>query len=88
MKFELKTENENYLKFFSNIFINFSLLVLIIIFFDIAHKLRFVSRHFRIDYNCRLISVERSKSNYKKLSVLSNFKNKQKIMEFCREFVK
>ena len=32
--------------------------------------------------------VEKSKPNFKKLSRLSNLKSKQRIWEFCREFVK
>ena len=88
MKFELKTENENYLRSFSSVFWILSIISLIIIFVDVAVKLGIVSRNYLIDYNCRLLSVEKSQSNFKKLSVLSSLKSKQKILEFCREFVK
>ena len=88
MKFELKTENENYSKSFSNFFKIFFILALIIIFCDVALKLGIISRHYQIEYNCRLLSVEKSSSNFKKLSKLSNLKSKQKIWEFCREVVK
>ncbi|GIR04513.1 MAG: hypothetical protein CM15mP15_2520 [Prochlorococcus sp.] len=88
MKFELKTENENYSKSFSNIFRTFFFLALIIILCDVALKLGIISRNYQIEYNCRLLSVEKSKSNFKKLSRLSNLKSKQKIWEFCREVVK
>ena len=88
MKFELKTENENYSKSFSRFFVIVFFLTLIIILFDVALKLGIISRNHKIEYNCRLLSVEKSKPNFKKLSGLSNFKNKQQIWEFCREVIK
>ena len=88
MKFELKTENEMYSNLFSHLFRTFFILGLIIIFCDIAIKLGTISRHYQIDFSCRLLSVEKSKSNFNKLSKLSNLKNKQKIWEFCREVIK
>ena len=84
MKFELKTENENSSKSFSQIFKTVFFLSLIIIFCDMEIKLGFISRHYQIEYNCRLLSVEKSKSNFKKLSRLSKLKSKQGIWEFCR----
>ena len=88
MKFELKTENESYLKSFLNLFFTISILSLLIIFCDVALKLGIISRHYQINYKCRLLSVEKSKSNFKKLSALSKLKSKQKIWEFCRDVVK
>ena len=88
MKFELKTENENYSKSFSNFFRTVFIFSLIIIFCDIAIKLRIIARHYQINENCRLLSVEKSSSNFEKLSSLSKLKSKQKIWEFCREVVK
>ena len=88
MKFELKTENENYSKSFGYVFRTIFSLALIIIFCDVAVKLRIISRHYQIDYNCRLLSLEKSKSNFRKLSSLTNLRSKQRIWEFCREVVK
>ena len=88
MKFELKTENENYSKSFSQFFGIVFFLTLIIILCDVALKLGIISRNHKIEYNCRLLSVENSTTNFKKLSSLSKLKSKQKIWEFCREFVK
>ena len=88
MKFELKTEKENYSKSFLQFFGIFFFLTLIIILCDVALKLGVISRNQRIEYNCRLLSVEKSKSHFKKLSRLSNLKSKQQIWEFCREFIK
>jgi len=88
MKFELKTENENYsksiLQFFGIVFF----LILIIILGDVSIKLGIISRHYQIEYNCRLLSFEKSTTNFKKLSMLSNLKSKQRIWELCREVVK
>ena len=88
MKFELKTENENYLNSFSNFFVVIFILTLIIILCDVALKLGIISRNYEIEYNCKLLSVEKSTALFKKLSTLSNLKSKQRIWEFCREVVK
>ena len=88
MKFELKTENENYSKSFLQFFVIIFFLTLIIILCDVALKLGNISRNHQIDYNCRLLSVEKSKPQFKKLSRISNLKSKQEIWEFCREVIK
>jgi len=88
MKFELKTENENYSKSFSQFFGIVFFLTLIIILCDVAIKLGIISRNHEIEYNCRILSVEKSKAYFKKLSRLSNLKSKQQIWEFCREVIK
>ena len=88
MKFELKTENQNYSKSLSNFFKTVFSLTLIIIFCDVALKLGIISRNYQINFNCRLLSIEKSPSNFKKLSQLTSLKSKQKIWEFCRDTVK
>ena len=88
MKLELKTENENYSKPFTHFFKIIFISALLIIFSDVAIKLGIISRHYKIDFNCRLLSVEKSASNLKELSRLSNLKSKQRILEFCRLVVK
>ncbi len=88
MKFELKTENENYSKLFFNFVGIVFFLTLIITLCEVALKLRIISKHYEIDYNCRLLSVEKSAANFNKLARLSNLKSKKLIWEFCREFVK
>tara|TARA_A100001388_G_C28426280_1_gene337503 strand:- start:310 stop:576 length:267 start_codon:yes stop_codon:yes gene_type:complete len=88
MKFELKTDNENYSRSFS-FFLGIVLITsLIIILSDFALKLGIISRSYQIDYNCRLLSVDKSTTNFKKLSTLSNLKSKQRIWEFCKEVVR
>ena len=88
MKFELKTENDNYSKSISQFFGIVFLLTLIIIFCDFALKLGIISRNHKIEYNCRLLSVEKSTANFNKLSRLSNLKSKKQIWEFCWEVIK
>ena len=88
MKFELKTENENYSKSFSQFFGTVFFLTLIVVLCDVSIKLGIISRNHKIEYNCRLLSVEKSQPHFKKLSSLSNLKSKQQIWEFCREVVK
>ena len=88
MKFELKTENENYSKSFSQVLGMVFILALIIPLCDIAIKSGIISRHYQVDYNCRLLSVEKSKTNFNKLSRISRLKSKQRIWEFCREVLK
>ena len=88
MKFELKTENDNY----SKSFLNFSgivfIITVIITLCNIALKIGIISRNHKIEYNCRLLSVEKSAVNFKKLSTISNLKSKQRIWEFCRPVFK
>ena len=88
MKFELKTEKENYSKLFSQFFALFFLITLIIILCDVALKLGIISRNHKIEYNCRLLTVEKSKPHFKKLSRLSNLKSTQQIWQFCMEVIK
>jgi len=88
MKFELKTEKDNYSKSFLQFFCIFFFLTLIKILWDVALKLGIISRNYKIEYNCRILSVEKSKLHFKKLSRLSNLKSKQQIWEFCREAIK
>ena len=88
MKFELKTENENYSKSISYFIGLVFIISLIVILGDVAIKLGIISRHYQIEYNCRLLSFEKSTTNFKKLSMLSNLKSKQRIWELCREVVK
>ena len=88
MKLEINSENNNFLNSLSDFFKTVFFLALIIFFFDVSFKLGQISRNYNIEYNCRLLSVEKSKPYLKKLSKLSNLKSKQQIWEFCREVIK
>ena len=88
MKFELKTEKNNYSKSFLQFFSLLFFLTLIIILCDLSLKLGIISRNHKIEYNCRLLSVDKSKIHFKELSRLSNLKSKQQIWEYCSEVIK
>jgi len=84
MKFELKTENENRRKSYSHVLRTVFNIAMIIIFCDISIKLGIISENYQIEYYCKLLSVEKSKHNFRILSRISNLKSKQEIWEFCR----
>ncbi len=88
MKFELKTEKENHSKSFLQFLGMIFFLTLTIILCDVALKLGIISRNHKIEYNCRLLSVEKTKPHFKKLSKLSNLKSKQQIWQFCSDVIK
>ena len=87
MKFELKTDNENFSNSFSYFLGVLTILALITIFCNISLKLGIISKNYEINYLCRLLTVEKSATNFKKLSRLSNLKTKQRIWEFCKEVI-
>ena len=88
MKFELKTENEKYSNLFSNVIRTIFFISFIIIFCDLSLKLGNISKHYQINYNCKILFIKKSATNFKKLSSLSKLKSKQRIWDFCKEFVK
>tara|TARA_Y100000991_G_C21707908_1_gene236585 strand:+ start:231 stop:500 length:270 start_codon:yes stop_codon:yes gene_type:complete len=88
MKFELKTDNDPFSKYFYYLFFVFGIIALIIAFTNISSKLGNISRHYEISYLCRLLKVEKSSFDFNKLSKLTNQKNKQKIWDLCNEIVR
>ena len=88
MKLELKTENDNSFNKIYTIFFSLVIISIIIIITNISLKLSTISRIYEINYFCRLLSVDKSSYNFKKLSKLSNQKSKQKIWDICREILK
>ena len=86
MKFEIKTDQNRFSDRLS-----LSLAISIITFFavlftNISFNLNKLTSYYEINYLCRLILVDKSQSNFKKLSKLTNQIKRQKIWEFCREF--
>ena len=86
MKFEIKTDQNRFSDKLS-----LSLAISIITFFavlfaNISFKLNKLTSYYEINYLCRLILVDKSQSNFKKLSKLTKQLNKQKIWDFCKEF--
>ena len=88
MKFELKTENDNLSKSSIVFSLSFVILTLIIILANISFKLGAISRSYEINYLCRLILIEKTSTNFNKLSKLTNQTTKQKMWDLCREIVK
>ena len=88
MKFEVKTQNDDISKSFFSVFLSFAILSLIVIFSNISIKLGIISRHYKINYLCKLIIIEKTSLNFKKISKLTNQTNKQKMWDLCREIVK
>ena len=86
MKFEIKTDQNRFSDKLS-----LSLAISIITFFavlftNISFNLNKLTSYSEINYLCRLILVDKSQSNFKKLSSLTKQLKKQKIWDFCKEF--
>ena len=88
MKFEVKTQNDDYSKSFVNVFLTFGLVSILIILTNISIKMEKISRNYEINYLCKLLIIEKSSTNFKKLSNLTNQTSKQKIWEICKQFNK
>ena len=88
MKFEVKTEKDDLSKSSIFFFLSIVITTLIVILTNISIKLGTISRNYEINYLCKLILVEKTSSNFNKLSKLTNQTNKQKMWDLCREIVK
>ena len=88
MKFEVKTEKDDISKTSFSFLLAFAILSLVIILINISFKIGSISRHYEINYLCKLLIIERSSSNFKKLSRLTNQTTKQKVWDLCREITK
>ena len=86
MKFELKTENEQVAKPLFSGFLILFIITLIIFLYNISTKLGAISRHYEIDYLCKILIIDKSSNKFKRLSKISNQTSKQKIWDLCREF--
>ena len=88
MKLELKTEDNNSSKTLYRFLITLLILSLIVFLSNISLKLGNISKNSEIVHLCRLLAVDKSPSNFKKLSNLTNLKSRSKIWELCRGIVK
>ena len=88
MKFEVKTQNDDLWNSSFSFLLIFALLSLIVILSNVSIKLGTISRYHEINYRCRLLSIEKSSFNLKKLSKLTGLNTKQKMWDLCREIVK
>ena len=88
MKFEVKTQNDVLWNSSLSFLLIFALISFIVILSSVSIKLGTISRYHEINYLCRLLTIEKSSLNFKKLSKLTNLNTKQKMWDLCREFVK
>tara|TARA_Y100000991_G_C21920886_1_gene326439 strand:+ start:778 stop:1044 length:267 start_codon:yes stop_codon:yes gene_type:complete len=88
MKFEIKTQNEAFSQSFLSFLLTFALLSFIVILSNISIKLGTISKNYEINHICKILTIDRSALNFKKLSKLTNQTSKQKILDLCREIVK
>ena len=88
MKFEVKTQNEDGSKLTLSVILALAFILLIFIISSISIKLGTISKYYEINYLCRLLTIEKSSFNFKKLSKLTNQSTKQKMWDLCREIVK
>ena len=88
MKFEVKTQNDDFTKSSFSFFLSFVFLSFIILLSNLSIKLGTISRYYEINYLCKLLTIDKSSNNFKKLSKLTNQTSKQKMWDFCREIAK
>ena len=86
MRFEIKTDQDRFSDKLSLSFLISSLTFFAIVLTNISLSINKLSNFYEINYLCKLILVDKSQSNFKKLSKLTNQIKRQKIWEFCREF--
>ena len=87
MRFEIKTDQNRFLDKLSFSFAISIITFFAILFTNISLNINKLSSYYEINYLCRLIIVDKSQSNFKKLSKLTKQVKKQKIWDFCREFI-
>ena len=88
MKFEVKTKNDDLWNSSFSFLLLFVLFSFTVVLSNISIKLGAISRYYEINYLCNLLIIEKSSSNFKKLSSLTNQNTKQKMWDLCREIVK
>ena len=88
MRFEVKTQNDDFSKSSFSLFLAFVFLSFIIILGNLSIKLGTISKHYEINYLCKLLIIEKSANTFKKLSKLTNETSKQIMWDLCKEIVK
>ena len=86
MKLEIKTDQN---RFSDKLSLSLAISIItffVVLFTNISFNLNKLTSYNEINYLCRLILVDKSQSNFKKLSKLTKQFKKQKIWDFCREF--
>ena len=85
MKFEIKTDKNRISDKFSLTLAISIITFFAVLFTNILFTLNKLTSYYEINYLCRLILVDKSQNNFKKLSKLTKQLKKQKIWDFCRE---
>ena len=88
MKFEVKTQNDDISRSSISFFLFFALISFLVVLSNISIKLGTISKHYEINYLCKLLTVDNSSLNFKKLSKLTNQTTKKKMWDLCREIVR
>ena len=86
MRFEIKTDQN---RFSDKLSLTLAISIIsffAIVFTNLSLNINKLTSYYEINYLCRLILVDKSQSNFKKLSKLTKLLKKQKIWDFCREF--
>ena len=86
MRFEIKTDQN---RFSDKLSLSFAISIITffaILFTNMAMNINKLTNFYEINYLCRLILVDKSQSNFKKLSKLTKQLKKQKIWDFCNQF--
>ena len=84
MRLEVKTDQRRFPNYLSEMVLVIMLLFFSFLFLDLVFNLRKISRYYQTNYLCKLILVEKSSNNFKKLGRIINQTNKQKIWDFCK----
>ena len=84
MRFEVKTDHRRFSEYFSEFLLVTIFLFFGVLFFNLVFSLQKISKFYETNYLCKLILVEKSSYNFKKLERIINQKNKQKIWDFCK----
>ena len=85
MRFEIKTDQN---RFSDKLSLSFAISIITffaILLTNISLNIYKIRSFNEINYLCRLILVDKSQNNFKKLSKLTKQLKKQKIWDFCRE---
>ena len=86
MRFEIKTDQNRFSDKLSLTLAISIITFIAIVFTNFSININKLTSYYEINYLCRLILVDKSQSNFKKLSRLTKQLKKQKIWEFCRDF--
>ncbi len=88
MRLEVKTDQRKFSEYFSRIFLVTMTLFFSLLFLNLEFSLRKISRHYHTNYLCKLIILEKSSNDFKKLGRIINQPNKQKIWDFCKLLIR